>query len=317
MITNIRDARIAPLADFDEAEEAVRPVARSMVRLLGVTIRAQFPDAAHLVLHRSTEDEEVYLIAVRSAEGMDLWDFPTETLARYRAFPTPVPPELSELWGDLDPQRPDSVEGLARRIDAVLGIDFVPGCAMHPGEEDMERTPLSIPLLDADVPKWPITWPRLVASVERLRSEGRALSRLIADTLSCQFDGAAAYLVLEEGDSRDFMGMQSLHDGEGGMLFEFGDDDTVLPALPDDSPLAAAWGHMDPADPGSLSRAIQALYRLGFTFDWMPDGLPNDDAPTEEQCLLLSPAARPSWWGLMDKEPETLVRPYSAPRPRD
>ncbi|WSM44854.1 hypothetical protein OIE78_35405 (plasmid) [Streptomyces cellulosae] len=315
MISNILEAPLAPVADLDDAEEAVRPVARSMVRLLGVTVRAQFPDAAYLVLQRSTEDEEVYLVAVRNAEGMDLWDFPTDTPACYRPFPSPVPPELAELWGDLDPQRPDSIESLAQRIDAVLGIDVVPKSAMHPGEEKMERTPLGIPLLDAEVPEWPITWPRFVATVERLRAEGRALARLIADTLNRQFDGAAAYLVLEESDSRDFMGMQSIHDGDGGTLFEFGDDDASLPALPDDSPLAAAWGHMDPAHPWTPSRAIQQLYRLGFTFDWTPDHLPSDDAPSEEQCLLLSPAARPSWWGLIDEESETLLRPYSAPCP--
>lgn len=215
MISNILEAPLAPVADLDDAEEAVRPVARSMVRLLGVTVRAQFPDAAYLVLQRSTEDEEVYLVAVRNAEGMDLWDFPTDTPACYRPFPSPVPPELAELWGDLDPQRPDSIESLAQRIDAVLGIDVVPKSAMHPGEEKMERTPLGIPLLDAEVPEWPITWPRFVATVERLRAEGRALARLIADTLNRQFDGAAAYLVLEESDSRDFMGMQSIHDGDG------------------------------------------------------------------------------------------------------
>lgn len=41
MITNIHDARLAPLTDLDEAEEAVRPVARSMVRLIGATVRLQ------------------------------------------------------------------------------------------------------------------------------------------------------------------------------------------------------------------------------------------------------------------------------------
>lgn len=316
MITNVLDARLAPVSDLDDADEAVRSVARSMVRLLGVTVRAQFPDAAYLVLHRSTEDEEVYLVAVRNTDGMDLWDFPTETLARYKPLPSPVPPELAGLWGDLDPQRPDTMEVLAQRIDAALGIDFVPTSAMHPGEEDMDRTPLGIPLLDAGVPTPPITWPRFVDSAERLRAEGRALARLIADTLSHQFD-RAAYLVLDEGDSRDFMGMQSIHDGDGRMLFEFGDDDTDLPSIVDSSPLVAAWGHLDPTHPGSISKAIQALYRLGFTFDWMPDGLPSDDAPSEVQCLLLSSAAQPSWWGLIDRAlaSETLVRPYSAPRP--
>ncbi|MEU0110673.1 hypothetical protein ABZ313_35655 [Streptomyces sp. NPDC006251] len=313
MITNIRDARIAPLTDLDDAEEAVRPVARSMVRLLGVTVRFQFPDAAYLVLRRSTEDEEVYLVAIRDAEGSDLWTFPL--YGGYQPFPHPVPQELAEFWGDLDPQSPYSVESLAQRIDAVLGIDFVPESAMRPGERDMERTPLGLPLLDAELPR-PITWPRFVRATEGIRTRGRALARLIADTLSLQYGGSAAYLVLDENDSRDFMGLLSIHDADGRTLFEFGDDDAVLPSIPADSPVARAWGQMDPADPRALAKAIQGLYQLGFTFDWMPDGLASEDAPSGVQCLLLSTAACPSWWGLIDEESETLVRPYSAPRPR-
>ncbi|WP_086810221.1 hypothetical protein [Streptomyces reticuliscabiei] len=314
MITNLHDARLAPLTDLDDAEEAVRPVARSMVRLIGATVRLQYPDAAHLVLHRSADDEEVYLMAVRDAEGTDLITF--SPYADYEPFPKPVPQELAELWGDLDPQLPGSVESLAQRIDAALGLDYVATPAMHPGEENVNRTPLGIPLLDAEVPSWPITWPRFVGTTRRLRNQGRALARLIADTLNAQYGGSAAYLVLNENDSRDFMGIISIRDGDGEILFEFGDDDALLPSLPDDSPLMEAWGQLDPADPRTLSRAIQGLYQTGHTFDWTPDGLPNEDAPSEEQCLLLSAAARPDWWGLIDEESQTLVRPYSAPRPR-
>lgn len=313
MITHFDDAPITPLTDLDDAEEAVRPVARSMVRLIGTTLRFQFPTAAHLVLHRSADDEEAYLAAVRDAEGMDLWTFPL--YADYVPFPTPVPPELAGLWGDLDPQRPDSVECLVQRIDAALGIDFLPVSAMHPGEVEKERTPLGIPLLDAELPR-PTTWPGFVRTADRLRAEGRALGRLIADTLSLQYAGHAAYLVLAEGDSGDFMGLSSVLDADGKILFEFGDDDARLPSLPAGSPLVKAWGQMDPADPRTVSRAVQGLYRTGHTFDWMPDDLPDEDAPTDEQCLLLSNAARPSWWELIDNESETLVRPYSAPRPR-
>ncbi|MGW1966371.1 hypothetical protein ACWCPD_39660 [Streptomyces sp. NPDC001935] len=77
-----------------------------------------------------------------------------------------------------------------------------------------------------------ITWPAFIAATFRLREATNALARLVADTLAVQFDGAAAYLVLEEDDCCEVMGLVSVLDADGGCLFKFGDDAAVLPALP-------------------------------------------------------------------------------------
>ncbi|WP_406834822.1 hypothetical protein ACICHK_00160 [Streptomyces sp. AHU1] len=164
-----------------------------------------------------------------------------------------------------------------------------------------------------------ITWNEFVDATARIREANDALARLIADTLSAQFGGAAAYLVLHEAESADFMGLVSVLDAKGFCLFEFGDDTATLPPLPPGSPHGSAWGSRDPAEPWTVCRAVQGLYQTGALFDRLPlDCLPlacESTAAEEHYCLLLSTAARPDFWDYDAADTARLVRPYSAPRP--
>ncbi|MFD5814689.1 hypothetical protein [Streptomyces sp. NPDC127038] len=164
-----------------------------------------------------------------------------------------------------------------------------------------------------------ITWTQFVDATARIRQANNDLARLIADTLSAQFGGAAAYLVLHEAESADFMGLISVLDAEGSCLFAFGDDLATLPPLPPDSPHASAWDGRDPAEPWTVCRAVQGLYQTGALFDRLPlDRLPQaipSTACDEHSCLLLSTAARPDLWTFDEADMARLVRPYSSPRP--
>ncbi|MEW1568441.1 hypothetical protein AB0454_36370 [Streptomyces sp. NPDC093509] len=165
-----------------------------------------------------------------------------------------------------------------------------------------------------------LTWNEYVDAIARIREANNALARLIADTLTAQYDGAAAYLVLDEAESADFMGFVSVLDADGSCLFEFGDDTATLPALPPDSPLARSWSSRDPGEPWTLCTAVQGLYQTGAIFDRLPlDRLPlasdSSTAAEEHYCLLLSTAARPDLWDFEEADMARLVRPYSAPRP--
>ncbi|MEV6533744.1 hypothetical protein AB0M86_29800 [Streptomyces sp. NPDC051639] len=164
------------------------------------------------------------------------------------------------------------------------------------------------------------TWNQYIDATARIREANNALARLIADTLTAQYEGAAAYLVLNEDESADFMGLVSVLDAEGACLFAFGDDTATLPPLPPGSVLADAWGSRDPAKPWTVCTAIQGLYQTGAIFDRLPlDRLPlasdSSTAAEEHYCLLLSAAARPDFWDFDEANMARLVRPYSAPRP--
>ncbi|MFF1517076.1 hypothetical protein [Streptomyces sp. NPDC058305] len=164
-----------------------------------------------------------------------------------------------------------------------------------------------------------ITWNEYIDATARIRDANNALARLIADTLTAQYDGAAAYLVLDENESADFMGLVSVIDAEGSCLFKFGDDTATLPPLPPGSPLADAWSGHDPVEPWTVCRAVQGLYQTGVIFDRLPvDRLSLAESSTaaeEHYCLLLSTAARPDFWDFDEAEKARLVRPYSAARP--
>ncbi|MCX4919847.1 hypothetical protein [Streptomyces sp. NBC_00687] len=168
-----------------------------------------------------------------------------------------------------------------------------------------------------------ISWNEYIDVTARIHEANNALARLIADTLTAQYDGAAAYLVLdEESYSGDFIGLVGVLDAEGSCLFKFGDYTAPLPPLPPGSPLADAWGSRDPADPWTLAKAVQGLYQTGAIFDRLPvDRLPlasdSSTAAEAHYCLLLSTAARPDCWDFEEAATARLVRPYSAPRPPD
>ncbi|MFJ2397460.1 hypothetical protein ACIOTI_32540 [Streptomyces sp. NPDC087843] len=155
------------------------------------------------------------------------------------------------------------------------------------------------------------TWNQYIDATARIREANNALARLTADTLTAQYDGAAAYLVLNEDESADFMGLVSVLDAEGACLFAFGDDTATLPPLPPGSLLADAWGSRDPAKPWTVCTAIQGLYQMGAIFDRLPlDRLPlasdSSTAAEEHHCLLLStvifmmifPSATSGTWAL-------------------
>ncbi|MFE9769779.1 hypothetical protein ACFYPC_35545 [Streptomyces sp. NPDC005808] len=164
----------------------------------------------------------------------------------------------------------------------------------------------------------PLTWPAFIEATDRVREAAQALSRLIADTLNAQYAGAAAYLVLEDNDCCDVLTLHSVLDADGRTLFDFGDGHTrLLPALPQHSPLAEAWGSLDPADPRALFKAVQGLHQAGSLFDQLPDDLPFAEGPDPEDsyCLLLSTAARPDCWDVTRANASRMLRPYSAPLP--
>ncbi|MER7982445.1 hypothetical protein [Streptomyces sp. NPDC095817] len=164
-----------------------------------------------------------------------------------------------------------------------------------------------------------ITWNEYIDATARMGDANNALARLIADTLTAQYDGTAAYLVLDEDESADFMGLVSVLDAEGSCLFKFGDDTATLPPLPKGSPLADAWSGHNPVEPWTVCHAVQGLYRTGAIFDRLPlDHLSLAESSTaadEHYCLLLSTAAHPDFWDFDEAEKARLVRPYSAARP--
>ncbi|MEU8952025.1 hypothetical protein [Streptomyces sp. NPDC048489] len=143
------------------------------------------------------------------------------------------------------------------------------------------------------------------------------MARLIADTLTTQF-GDAAYLILEDDEHGDALWLHSILDAGGRTLFSFNDAD-MLPTLTGDSPLRAAWGQLDPADPASLEQAVHGLRQANAIFDGVPDDLPCDTITDDHSCLLLSSDARPGcWnfgWDFDGEDARRLARPYSAPRP--
>ncbi|MET8030937.1 hypothetical protein [Streptomyces avermitilis] len=139
-----------------------------------------------------------------------------------------------------------------------------------------------------------ITWPAFVEATDRMREATDALARLIADTLAVQFDGTAAYLVLEEDDDGDFMNLHSLLDADGRRLFEFGDDPAMLPALPQGSPLADAWVGLGPADTRTLFKAVQGLHQAGSLFDSLPSALPCDTSPGTPSACCCPPPRGPA-----------------------
>ncbi|WP_415940241.1 hypothetical protein [Streptomyces sp. 039-1] len=164
------------------------------------------------------------------------------------------------------------------------------------------------------------SWNAYIDVTARLREANNALARLIADTLTAQYD-EAAYLVLNEDDSAEFMGLVSVLDAEGACLFKFGDDTATLPPLPSGSPLTAAWDSRDPAEPWTVCTAIQGLYQTGAIFDRLPlhrMPLASDSSTADEAhyCLLLSTAAHPDFWDFDEAATTRLVRPYNAPRPQ-
>ncbi|MFF3786395.1 hypothetical protein [Streptomyces sp. NPDC001933] len=159
-----------------------------------------------------------------------------------------------------------------------------------------------------------ITWLDYVNAVRTMRADGRSMARLIADTLTTQYP-TAAYLVLEEDDDSDILGLHSILDADGRLLYALGDDHACFPNLPPHSPLAQAWAPLNPADPWTLFKAIQWLHQTGFLFDQVPEDDLDDDAPAEMTCLLLSTAARPAWWDRTDDVNDRVLRPYSAPNP--
>lgn len=160
-------------------------------------------------------------------------------------------------------------------------------------------------------------WPAFTDAMDRLREHSQSLARLIADTLTGQFDGAA-YLILEHDEHDEFSCLHSVLAADGRTLFPFADR-AVLPALAEDSPLRGAWGQLDPADPRSLLMAAQGLHQARAVFDDVPDDLPCEDITDDHTCLLLSAEARPGcWlfgWDFDGEAAGRLVRPYSAPRP--
>ncbi|MET8291498.1 hypothetical protein ABZV80_40950 [Streptomyces sp. NPDC005132] len=163
----------------------------------------------------------------------------------------------------------------------------------------------------------PLAWPALLEATDRLRDAAGALARLIADTLTAQFD-VAAYLILEDDEHGDALWLHSVLDASGRTLFTFSDG-TMLPAVADDSPLRAAWGQLNPGDPASLEQAVHGLRQARAIFDHVPDDLLCDAITDDHSCLLLSTSAHPGcWdfgWDFDGDDARRLVRPYSAPRP--
>ncbi|MFJ2745251.1 hypothetical protein ACIO3O_36965 [Streptomyces sp. NPDC087440] len=129
---------------LDEARERLRAASRAMLPLIGETVRAQFPDAAYLVLHRSVTDEALYLVDVRDSFGNILWDFPG--LLEYAPFPAPVPEAVKAQWGAADARDPGVVLTLIRRVDDAIELPFLPRELMSDEEASMDRTPVGVAL---------------------------------------------------------------------------------------------------------------------------------------------------------------------------
>ncbi|WP_393073407.1 hypothetical protein [Streptomyces sp. LN704] len=161
----------------------------------------------------------------------------------------------------------------------------------------------------------PLAWPAFLEATGRLRETAGALALLIAHTLTAQFSGSA-YLILEDDEDGDVRWLHSVLDAGGRTLFAFSDG-AMLPTLAEDSPLRAAWGQLDPADPVSLEQGVHSLRPARAIFDDVPDDLPCDGITDDHSCLLLSTAARPGCWNFGrdfdGEEAQRLARPYSAP----
>jgi hypothetical protein len=146
---------LTPVSAFDDALDKARNAARAMFPLVAETLHRQFPGGAYLVLTRSTgdyDDEPLELDSVRDVQGEIVRAFNPYALASDR-LPN-VPEGLAELWGDLDPRKPEQILILLRRIDDLVEpFEFLPKKAMRGDEENAEHTPLGLPLAEPDRPQ--------------------------------------------------------------------------------------------------------------------------------------------------------------------
>lgn len=141
-------APLSPIADLFAAEDKARQVARDMLPLLAATLRAQFPTGAHLALYRGPDGELSYH-SVRDARGTAVFTF-AECWWKAGPFPRPVPADVAALWGDHDPTSPAVVLSMIQQVDQHGVLSFLPAAAMWPGEEDLDLTPVGLPLAEPE-----------------------------------------------------------------------------------------------------------------------------------------------------------------------
>jgi hypothetical protein len=140
----VTTASLPPLSALADAEEETRKAARAMLPLIAATLRVQYPTGAYLVVYRGSDDELRY-DSVRDARGEIVFRFPRFWWTMGR-FPQPVPADVAALWGEEDPTDPGSLLELLRHIDSHGALEFLPDHLMWPGEGDLDKTPLGVPL---------------------------------------------------------------------------------------------------------------------------------------------------------------------------
>ncbi|MFJ5927969.1 hypothetical protein ACIQF6_35780 [Kitasatospora sp. NPDC092948] len=159
------------------------------------------------------------------------------------------------------------------------------------------------------------------AATQTQRELARDVARLIADTLSAMFPGAAYLtMMIDEDADRDWeLGLDTVRDGSGAPLLVF-DDDSDLPELgPEHEELGRRWGSLNHRSPLDLLGVLRDLYNAGAVFDRLPLDLDLDDYfgdDDEVVCMLLSPEGRPYEWELPDPDNWNVgsrrLRPYRA-----
>lgn len=152
-------APLIPVFALDDAEAKVRAAAQAMLPLISVTLHAQFPTGAYLVLTRGADYDDydsLRLDSVRDSAGKTLHEFdwvPSED----ELLPA-VPEEIAALWGEADPREPNEVLNLVDRVDDVdrHQFEFLPAelrtAEEIKAEDNGGRTPLGIPLIPSVCP---------------------------------------------------------------------------------------------------------------------------------------------------------------------
>ncbi|MFJ4084958.1 hypothetical protein ACIP2Z_39195 [Streptomyces iakyrus] len=154
-------ANLAPLSAFDDAMAQARNAAVQTLTLVSVTLHRQFPTGAYLVLKRPIgdyDDDTLELDSVRDAQGEIVRQFNPYWLTSDRL--PDVEEDMAALWGDTDPQKPEEVLELLRRVDELSRytfFDFLPGELRTDEEVEEEdsggRTPLGLPLAAEHCPE--------------------------------------------------------------------------------------------------------------------------------------------------------------------
>ncbi|MFI0742492.1 hypothetical protein ACH4PU_31110 [Streptomyces sp. NPDC021100] len=129
----------ATVADLQRITATSYTTAHGLARLVGDTLRTQYPQAAYLVISRD-DRRLAHIDSVRDLQGTVLCDFPGDRI------PAELPPgPLHAAWAPLDPQDAEDLLTLVRRMEALGGtFDTLPDAARAEGDaEDMQCLPLS------------------------------------------------------------------------------------------------------------------------------------------------------------------------------